>query len=280
MSLNNRAPRFLSAVRLLGSLSLSLLVPLVAGENRNSNAAAVVSRGSLRGVLKPLDTRQLSARAAGVIEKFGAEEGQHVVAGDLLVQLNSDIERADVARAEAVLESVVGELERSKRELERTKALQRDSIGSKKDLEDAEYAQLTAVARRKQASADLEMANARLKERSIHAPIAGLLFRRSREVGEAVERLEPVIRLVDASKLELVVYGGPELLGKFKQGQKARMMVDSGPATETQISGIVSYIDPTMDPDSGVFRIKIQIEPTLQVQPGIAVSLQLPSEVN
>lgn len=280
MFLHYCGSRLLSVTSLFGCLSFLVCLPLVAAENQSAAGTSMVTRGSLRGVLKPIATRQLSAHAAGVVEKFGAEEGQQVVAGDLLVQLNSDIERADVARAEAVLESVNGELERAKRELKRTQDLQRDSIGSKKDLEDAEYGQLTAIARQKQASADLEMAKARLKERAIHAPIAGLVFRRSREVGEAVERLEPVIRLVDASKLELIVYGGPELLGKFKQGQKARMMVDTGPASETQISGIVSYIDPTMDPDSGVFRIKIQVEPTQQIQPGIAVSLQLPAEVN
>jgi RND family efflux transporter MFP subunit len=262
---------------LLGSLAWGLCASLPAAENK-SNPALTVSRGSLRGVLRPVDSRQLSARAAGVIERFGAEEGQQVAADDLLVQLNADVERADVARAQAVVESVNGELARAQRELERTRELQKEAIGSKKDLEDAEYAHLVAVARQKQAQADLEMAKARLRERSITAPIAGMVFRRTRAVGEAVERLETVIRLVDASKLEMIVYGGPELLGKFKQGQTVRVLVETGPATESQVPGTVSYVDPTMDPDSGVFRVKIQVEPTAQVQTGITVSLQLPSE--
>ncbi|MEY4941619.1 MAG: hypothetical protein RIQ93_3354, partial [Verrucomicrobiota bacterium] len=275
MFLSNCAFRPPSLRWLLASLALGLLTSLPAAEtNRGGPGVTTVSRGSLRGVLRPVDSRQLSARAAGVIEKFGAEEGQQVAADDLLVQLNADIERADVARSQAVVESVNGELARAKRELERTQELRRDAIGSKKDLEDAEYALLIAIARQKQALADLEMAKARLKERTITAPIAGMVFRRTRAVGEAVERLETVIRLVDASKLEMVVYGGPELLGKFKQGQMVRVLVETGPASESQVPGMVSYVDPTMDPDSGVFRVKIQVEPTAQVQTGITVSLQ------
>lgn len=239
-----------------------------------------VSRGSLRGVLMPTETRQLSARAAGVIEKFGAEEGQHVKAGDLLVQLNSDVERAEVARAEAVLESANAEVERTKRELERATQLRNDSIGSKKDFEDAQHQYAMAAAGKKRALADLDLARAKLNERIIVAPIAGLVTRRTREIGEAVERLEQVVRIEDASRLELTVYGSAELLGKFKAGQKAGITLEDGAGRGTTIAGVVSYVDPTMDPTTATFRIKLEIQPDGNAQAGIPVTLQMPSEVN
>ncbi len=260
-----------SFVALASALSLAR-----AAEPETPSAA----RGTLRGVLMPIATRQLSARTAGVIEKFGAEEGQQVAAGTVLVQLNSDVEQAEIARAQAVLDTATSETDRAKRELDRTTALSGQSIGSKKDLEEAQAAYVIADGRRKQAVADLEMARARFNERQVLAPIAGMVFRRSRAVGEAVERLETVVRLIDASKLELVVYAGADLLGKFKDGQTARISIENGPARGTVISGMVSYVDPVMDPDSATFRVKILIEPTRDVQPGISVTLQLPSEVN
>src|SRR5262245_29921726 len=79
----------------------------------------VSSRGSLRGVLMPVDIRQLSAPSAGIIEKFGAEEGQQVAAKTMLVQLNAAVEKADVGRASAQLEAANVEVERTKRELDR-----------------------------------------------------------------------------------------------------------------------------------------------------------------
>lgn len=241
-------------------------------------AAAGATRGSLRGVLLPAHDLQLSSRATGVIEKFGAEEGQPIKPGDLLVQLNSDIERAEVARAEAILESTNAEWEHTRRELERKTELRKDAIGSEKEFEDSRYAHQIATARRKQAQADLDASQARFKERSIFAPIPGLLFKRSRAVGEAVERLETVVRVIDASKLILVVYAGPELLGKFAVDTTARISIDTGPARGTQVEARVAFIDPVLDPESGTFRIRLQVDPTDKIQPGISVTLQVATE--
>jgi RND family efflux transporter MFP subunit len=247
----------------------------------SSNLASAVMRGSLRGVLVPVANVQLSARAPGVIEKFGAEEGQQVREGDLLVQLNADIELAELGRAKAVRETSISEVERTKRDLDRTTALfTNEKIGSQKEMEDAQSAYQIAAGRKKQADAEVALAEARLKERSINATISGLLFRRTHAIGEAVERLEPVIRLIDTSKLEFVIYGGADLLGRFKNGQITRIVVESGPARGTTINGTVSYVDPTMDPETSTFRVKIAVEPSDKIQSGISVTLQLPSEVN
>jgi membrane fusion protein (multidrug efflux system) len=242
-----------------------------------------ISRGSLHGVLRPIEDIQQSSRAAGVIEKFGAEEGQQVNAGDVLVQLNSEVERATVKRAEAVWESTKNECDRTQRELDRVTKLYQDEklpVGSKKDVEDAQGAYLAAVSRRKQAEAEVEIAKAQLNERMITAKISGILLRRTRSVGEAVERLEPVVRIVDVSKLSLTVYAGADLLGKFKKGQPVRLMVENGAGRGTPLPATVSQIDPVMDAETSTFRIKLEVQPGEMVQPGIPVMLEIPSEVN
>jgi membrane fusion protein (multidrug efflux system) len=264
----------------LGVLVLATAVWCRGASPAAANDASPPALGTLRGLLMPISAPQLSARAAGVIEKFGAVEGQHVKQGTLLVQLNADVERAEVTRAEAVLETATSEQERARRDLARTKELSTASIGSRKDLEDAESAFAIASGRRKQAAADVDMAKARLSDRQIFAPIDGVVFRLSRSVGEGVQGLENVIQLIDAAKLQLVVYASADLLGRFTPGQTARITVESGPARGTVITGTVSYVDPFMDPDSATFRVKFAVEPNENIQPGISVTLQLPSEVH
>lgn len=239
-----------------------------------------VSVGSLRGILRPVRDLSLPAQAAGIVEKYGAAEGSSVSAGALLVQLEADVERAEVANAEAAVDRANAELERAQRELERTTILRNDSIGSKKDFEDSQLARAVAEAVRKQALAALDTARAHLAERSITAPFAGMLYKRTREVGEAVERLEPVVRLVDATKLVVVIYAGAELLGKFTVGQKTHIVIDSGPARGTQPEATVSYVDPIMDPETGTFRIKLEVALSDTIQPGMSATLQLPAELN
>jgi membrane fusion protein (multidrug efflux system) len=241
---------------------------------------ASVSRGSLKGVLVSAVRCDLSSKAAGVIEKFFADEGQRVSAGDKLVQLNADIERADLTKAQAALAAANVDFDRTKADLDRIQPLfQKDKIGSQKEFEDAGFIHQGAIARQNIAKADVEMAEARLNERAIYAPISGLVLRRTRQIGEAVERLEPVVQLVDPSKLELLVYAGADLLGKFKEGQSARILMEDGPARGTATTATVSFVDPIMD-STGTFRIKLAVEPTDKVTSGMAVSLQLPSEVN
>jgi len=259
--------------------ALALLTTGVRGQPTTDSSKSV-GVGSLRGILRPARDLSLPSRAAGVVEKFGAAEGQRVAAGDVLMQLNDDVERAEVANAEAVLESTSAELERAKRELDRTTILRSDSIGSKKDFEEAQLANALAAAKRKQAVAELDTARAHLAERTIIAPFPGLLFKRSREIGESVERFESVVRLVDASKLVLVIYAGAELLGKFTEGQKIHILIDSGPARGAQPEATVTYVDPIMDPETSTFRIKLEVGLTDKIQPGMSATLQLPSEVN
>lgn len=275
-------------LRLSPALRLALLAGatwLGADALRAAQAPELLSsvpRGQLRGVLVPSETVYLSAREPGVIEKFGADEGDHVVKDQLLVQLNADVQKAELTRAEAVLETAVNEEQRAKREMERTKNLFEGTppSGSLKDVEDAVSVHQIRMGQRKQAEAEVLLAKAHLRERAIYATFDGVLFRRTHVIGEAVERLESVVRVINASKLEFVVYGGADLTGRFKAGQSVRILVESGAGRNTEISGVVSYVDPTMDPETSTFRVKISVEPSEKVQSGISVLLQLPSEVN
>lgn len=242
------------------------------------SGARPVSRGSLRGVLMPLHDLQLSSRAAGVIEDFPVAEGETVKEGDLLVQLNADVERAELAQAEAMLEGASSEEDRARREYERAEALRRDSIGSERDYEAAKYAFERAAAQKKQATATVAVARARLQERSLYAPISGLMFKRSKSVGEAVERLETVVRVVDSSKLELVVYVGSELFGQFTKETTVQVVLEDGPGRGTSLDGAIVHVDPIIDPQSGTFRVRVQVPPSQQVQPGLSAIVQLSGE--
>lgn len=71
----------------------------------------VVASGRVR-----VPTRvQISAQTAGLVVAIGAVEGQHVVAGDLLVQIEDSAERAVVAQAEAAVNQAKARVDQLRR---------------------------------------------------------------------------------------------------------------------------------------------------------------------
>src|SRR5690606_40823561 len=110
------------------------------------------------------------------------------------------------------------------------------------------------------------------------APLADLMFKRTKEVGVEVERLETVVRVVDASKLELVVFAGAELFGRFRNNETVDVSLEDGLARGRTVQGTIVHVDPTIDSQSGTFRVRVQVLPSNAVQPGLTAHLNLPQQ--
>jgi RND family efflux transporter MFP subunit len=281
-----KSNRYLSSARLFNRAICFVClaaVGTVSGEVAAPRApSSSVSRGSMRGTLRPERDLSQPARASGFIEKFGAEEGQPVKKGDLLVQLNADKERAEVERARALVEIAASEVARTTADLKTADELLNDplKIGSKQKVQDAQFAHALALGRKREADANLTIASDRLNERATLAAISGTVVRRWRGVGEFVEQGEQIARVIDVSKLYVEFYLGPELRDKFTRGQTAKILIEEGSAQGTTIPAQVVSIDPFMLPETSTFRIRLEVEPSEKVQVGMPVILQLPSEVH
>lgn len=220
------------------------------------------SRGSLRSVLRPIADVRVSSRAAGVIERFHVEEGAALQEGDPILSLDMDAERAELAQAIALVDGAKAELDRTTSEYERARPLSAENIFSEKQLLEA----LTAR----------DLAQSRLANRTLTSPIKGVFLKTSKSVGEAVERFETVARIVDASRLEMLVYADARYFKKFAHGGRAKVRVSLPTGGHVVVEGTVSHVDPIVDPATGTFRVRLQFEPTADVAAGYTAILLLP----
>lgn len=234
-----------------------------------------VDRGSLRAVLMPVEDVRLSSRAAGVVERYLVREGERVSAGQILMELNREQEKAEVAQSEAALKAAEAELTRASKEFARAELLRTENISSEKQYEEATYQLALAEAARDRAEAALSGARDRLEARTIKSPIDGLFFKRSKSVGEAVAQFETVARVIDDSELELVVYAGSSLFGTLQPNRSATVEVMDGPGRGTKVPGTITHVDSLVDPASGTFRIKVRVEPSSVAGAGFAARLLL-----
>jgi RND family efflux transporter MFP subunit len=231
-----------------------------------------INRGSLRSIVRPAQDIRLSSRAAGIVQRYLAEEGQTIKSGDQILTLDDDQEKAEVAQAEAVLRGAEADMERAEAEFERTKPLSAERIYSPKQFADTKFSLETARSRMAQAQAALVLAKVRLANRAITSPINGIFLKKTKEVGESVERFEPVARIVDLSYLEIVVYCDGSLYDTLSKRSEVAVQVSKSDDRHVVVQGKVTYVDPIID-STGTFRIRVRLPSSEDIAPGLTAVL-------
>jgi len=102
------------------------------------------------------------------------------------------------------------------------------------------------------------VASRALRDASVSAPFAGLVARRSVELGEYVEPGKPLFELVSMTPLD-VLFSLPELDSqRVAVGQHVEITV-AAPAEKT-FDAVVTFIAPTVDPGSRTLRVKAEVD--------------------
>ena len=230
---------------------------------------------ALRGVIAPREVIRLSAQSAGIIQRYLVKEGEPIKKDQPLIELDRGNEEAEVKRAEAAYEAATAEMAKAELDSTRAESLHKENISSARQYEEAKLAYQQATSHVAQADAIVLSAKVHLQERSVRSPIDGMFFKKIRSVGEAVQRFEIVARLVDVSELELVAYGGADLLGRFQKGTRQPVELIDGPGKGTETVGVITHVDEILDPATSTFRIKVELQPSASVRPGYAARLVL-----
>ena len=228
------------------------------------------SRATARAVTVPAHDVELISQSRGVIEKVLVQEGDLVAAGQPLVQLDAGVQKAEVAISEhkakstARAEAAASNLRVKLAAFHRQQMLHRKGVASDADLEEAEldwkYAQsLLTVNREEQRQYQLEAARARvlLDRMTLRAPLAGIVVRRLRDVGEAAEEDRPLIRLVALDVLHVIAYVPPDVAARLRPGQAATLALDGPPARRHRCT--ILMVDPVVDPASATCRVKLEL---------------------
>lgn len=212
-------------------------------------ATAALSAAPLQldGLVLPFKEVVVSSPVQSSIQSISYKEGDSVKAGAVLARLYGRIEELDMHRAKAALE---------KREFDfkGSKNLYTDKIISE---DEALKGKIELDLARLQA----EQATEFFMQRTILAPIDGLLVEQMREVGETVTATQPMFRLVNIDQVYVQFYLRSEQLGRLHVGDVAKIRcsiaaIEGG--TDT-FEGKVDFIDPRVDAASGLLRVRVLV---------------------
>lgn len=197
------------------------------------------------GVARPFKSVTLSASLREVITTISGEEGDRIKLGQPLVTFESAKEQLAVQRLDLMLEKAKFDAAAAKRLFE-------SNVSSKDDM-------LAKETEQRRIEAERDIAKAEVAERNVVAPISGIIVQRVREPGEAVNEAEPILQIIDDDRLLVLFYLETPLLSHLQLGQKAEVTFPELTPALTR-SGTLHFIDPAIDPRSGLFRVRILLD--------------------
>ena len=248
-------------------LLLGTALPLVSG------TPIQPTTGWSRSVLLPAASVSLSAPTPGIISAQPIPEGSRVTAGQVILELDAREEEARLQEAQAQKDLATAEAARAEAAFLRAKELFDSNFQSQRQYDDAKAAYDRGRALIKQAEAGIVAAQYRLERKTVRAPFDGLLLRRFKSPGEAIENFETVARLIDDSYLEMLMFADASRFGTIQNGQIHTIELLDGPNAGTQVEATVVSVDPVIDPASGTFRFKLRIQPGNNVAVGLSAKL-------
>jgi len=232
---------FVLVVLLLGAVkvaqikemsSVSHVPPPSAVTTAEAKAADWHSYVNAIGTLAPVQGVTISADADGTITKIGADSGSAVKAGDLLVELDTTVEIAQLAAAQARADLARVNAERAKDLFDRNA-----SSKSEFDLADATF---------KQAVADVAAINAFIAKKQVRAPFDGRVGIRLVNLGQFVARGRSLLPLQKLDPIYVNFSVPQRQLPSIAMGQEVGIVIDAfaGGNFTGKITAINSEVDP------------------------------------
>ena len=220
-------------------------------------------------VVEPYEVIEVSSAAEGVLERVYVERNDLVTRGQIIAELESDVEKASLAYAQlnASLSSEIklrrASLEFDERNKQRVQELytknaiplhHRDEATT--DAAKSHWLLTKAEDDKRLAALEYARASAVLKRKTVRSPITGVVVSRHKSAGEYIED-QAIITVAQLHPLRVEVIAPVELFGSISNGMRAEItpeLAAAGPLTATVMS-----VDRVIDGESGTFDVRLEL---------------------
>ncbi len=215
-------------------------VEVITVENKPVSLTQTVS-----GTLEAVRKIRLYNEESGRITKLPYYEGDFVKQGSLLVQLDNELLKIDLAKAKASKQQAELDLSRLKKLLPK-KVSTEDEVAQARTLLDL------AIAEEKRQLT-------RLNRTSIKSPINGLITRRLYEPGDMLAQHSHILSIIDPDTLQLEASLAERWIPLVKHNQAVTMQIDA--LGDKRFSARVVRIHPTINASTHKGTVEILLSP-------------------
>lgn len=234
--------------------------PAVAVETAAVEAVSMPDVVTAVGTLRSSESVMLRPEVAGRISAIRFDEGGRVARGEVLVELDAAVQRAELQQARAALSLAEADYRRSEDLFQRkfTSQSARDEAASRREV----------------ARAAVALAEARLARMTIRAPFGGLVGIRNVSVGDYVKDGADLANLENVSVLKVDFRLPERYLQRVRRGQTLELASDALPGE--RLAATVAAIDPLVDAEGRSVIVRARLDnPSARLRPGLFVRVSL-----
>lgn len=221
-------------------------------------------------VIKPKAVIDLATVEQGRIDRVPVTRGDRVKTGDLLVQLDDNVQRLQVEMAKAKMDSDVdvragkAQLAIRQKELDRQTQLNARNVAAATTVEDAQLqVALTSLSieqaeiARRVAAIEYEQAKELLARRQVKSPVDGVIVSVEAAPGEFASDQIKLMKIAEIDPLHVEVFVPPEYFEKIAVGDSYE--VSQVAPLKGHYPAKVTVVDPVFDAASGTFGVRLEI---------------------
>ncbi len=199
----------------------SMKVPF---ENWSSHLETIGTFKAVQGIL-------LSSEESGKVVRLNFESGQSVNQGEIILQMDTSVEEAQLKTSKA-------KLELAQITADRTRQLFKEQVATSSEIDDAD-------SKLKQILAEVTGLTATIQRKTVTAPFSGVLGIRQVQLGQYVTPGTTLVSLQNLKPIYLNFTLPQQNISQIKLGQKVKVKVDTYPGRTFE--GKLTAIQPEVD---------------------------------
>jgi membrane fusion protein, multidrug efflux system len=219
------------------------------------------------GTARAANGVELAFETAGIVREIKFKANQNIRQGDVLVQLDDTVERADIQDVQANVKTAESSFERAR-------SLSSRGYGTEANLDQASA--LLAAARSR-----LARLEATIEQKALKAPFSGVIGIPRVDVGQYLQPGSVIASFQDLDSMKVDFTVPEQMADDIKLGQEVRVGVNE---TELPFKGRITGKDPRVDPKTRLVSVQALIEDNKEraILPGqfLHVEVVLPEQPN
>ncbi len=219
------------------------------------------------GTMQPPLIVEVKSKASGQVLKLFAQTGDEVKQGQRLADIDPRDVRNAYAQAQADLEVAKAQVSTASEQRKRSEALRKSNVITAQEYEQSVLAEASAKSQLVKAQVNLELAQQKLGDVSIEAPLNATVIEKSVEVGTIIASASQTVsggttlfKIANTDTMQVKALVDETDIGRVQPGQPAAVSVEAYPGRT--FPGVVLKIEPeaTIDQNVTMFPVIINID--------------------